>query len=111
MTFELSGADWKLFRQLQAIALERFCERVLSDLSRLASDTGKSAHERYLAIFDLMERRDDELGEAFNDPRRSTAVQQLARIQSHKLLTPEELASFSPETRAAVALFLECWGV
>jgi hypothetical protein len=55
---EISQADWKLFRQLHPIALERFCARVLSDVGRLVSDTDKSAHERYLAVFELVRRRD-----------------------------------------------------
>ena len=31
MAREISETDWKLFRQLHPIAMERFCERVLSD--------------------------------------------------------------------------------
>ena len=29
----ISESDWKLFRQLHALALERFCERVLSEVA------------------------------------------------------------------------------
>jgi len=36
----------------------------------------------------------------FNNPRRSTALLQLALIQSRDLLSEEEFARFSPETRA-----------
>jgi hypothetical protein len=109
MTRQISESDWKLFRQLQPIALERFCERVLSEVSRLTSDTRKSSHERYLALFKLIKRRDRELADAFDDLRRSTALLQLARIQSHGLLTDEELARFSPETRDVVQFFLIGW--
>jgi hypothetical protein len=31
---QISEADWKLFRQLHALALERFCEGVLSEVGR-----------------------------------------------------------------------------
>jgi hypothetical protein len=103
---EISESDWKLFRQVHPVALERFCERVLSDLGRLASETGKTAHERYLAVFKLLQRRDKELADAFNDLRRSTAWRQLAVIRSRGLLTEEEFARFSPETRGAVQVFL-----
>jgi hypothetical protein len=98
--------DWRLFRQLRSIALERFCQRVLSEVGRLASDTSKTGHERYLAVFKLIERRDRELAEAFDDPRRSTALHQLAHIQSHELLTEEEMGRFSPEVREVVRLLL-----
>jgi hypothetical protein len=56
MTRQIPESDWKIFRQLHPVALERFCERTLSEVGRLASDTGKSAHERYLAVFRLIQR-------------------------------------------------------
>jgi hypothetical protein len=102
----ISEPDWKVFRQLHALALERFCERTLSELSGLASAAGKGAHARYVAVSDLLRRRDKELGEAFDDLRRSTAWRQLAVLRAQGLLTEEELARFSPETRAAVQVWL-----
>jgi hypothetical protein len=106
VTRAISEPDWKLFRKLRALALERFCERALSEVSRLASEAGKGAHERYREVFQLLLRRDKELAEAFNAFRRSTAWRQLAVIRAHGLLTDEEFARFSPETRAAVQVWL-----
>jgi hypothetical protein len=105
MARAINEADWKHFRQLHPLALERFCERVLSEVSRRASEIGKSAHERYLAVFKLLQRRDKELAEAFDDLRRSTAWLQLANLRSGRLVTDEEFARFGPETRAAVQIF------
>jgi hypothetical protein len=105
MARQISESDWKLFRQVHPLALERFCEQVLADVDQLASQTGKSAHDRYLAVFRLLQRRDKELGEAFNDFRRSTAFLQLAILRSRGLVTDEEFARFSPETRAVVQVF------
>jgi hypothetical protein len=102
-------SDWKLFRRLQPLALDRFCQRVLADVTRLAADSDTSNHERYLAVFRLLQRRDKELADAFNDPRRSTALIQLARIRFQELLTEEEFTCFSPETRASVQVLLEMW--
>jgi hypothetical protein len=102
MSDRISEAEWRILRELRPIALERFCERVLSEISRLASETDKSAHERYLAIFKLMDRRDEELANGFNDVRRSTAMRRLACIKYLDLLTQEEMARFSPETRELV---------
>jgi hypothetical protein len=106
VTRGISEPDWKLFRQLRALALERFCERVLSEVGQLAADAGKSAHERYLAVFQLLQSRDKELAGAFDDFRRSTAWRQLAVLRSWGLLSEEEFARFSPETRGAVQAFL-----
>ena len=102
-------SDWKLFRKLQPLALDRFCQRVLAEIGQLVADAGKSDHERYLAVYKLLQGRDEELADAFNDPRRSTAVIQLARIQFQELLSDEEFACFSPETRASVERLLELW--
>jgi hypothetical protein len=102
MSDRISEAEWRVLRELKPIALERFCQRVLSEVAHLTSDTGKSAHERYLAVFKLIRRRDDELADAFDDLRRSTAMRRLACIKFHELLTEEELAHFSPETRDLV---------
>jgi hypothetical protein len=106
MMGQISESDWKVFRQLHPIALDRFCERVLSDVGRLVCGTDKSAHERYLAVFKLLQRRDKELAEAFDDLPRSTAWRQLAAIRSRGLLTDEEFGRFSPETQGAVQIFL-----
>jgi hypothetical protein len=57
-------------------------------------------------VFELLQQRDKELAEAFDDLRRSTAWRQLAVIRSHGLLTEEELARFSPQTQAAVQAWL-----
>jgi hypothetical protein len=105
MPRQISESDWKLFRQMHPVALERFCQGVLTEVERLASRTGKSANERYLSVFRLLQRRDKELGEAFNDLRRSTALLQLAVLRSRGLVTDEEFARFSPETREAVQVF------
>ncbi len=106
MTRQISEEDWTVFRQLHAIALERLCESIVSETVRLATQGGKSAHERYLAVFKLLKRRDKELAEAFDDLRRSTAWRQLAVIRSRELLTEEEFSRFSAETRAAVQVWL-----
>src|SRR5688572_13632324 len=95
-------SDWKLFRELRAVALDRFCHRTLAELGRLANDSTKSHHERYLTVFELLRRRDRELADVFDNPGRSTALLQLALIQSRDLLSKEEFARFSPETRASV---------
>lgn len=103
---EISEADWKLFRQLRQLALERFCERVLAEAMRLAGAEGESNHQRYLAVFQLLQRRDRELADAFNNPRRSTAFLQLARLRAEGLIMDEEFGRFSSETRTALQVFL-----
>jgi len=47
----ISEPDWKVFRRLQPVALDRFCQRVLAEIDAIASDDSKTNHERYLDIF------------------------------------------------------------
>ena len=110
MSDEIPEADWKTFRELRTVALERFCERVLAELVKLATDSPGSNHERYLAVYQLIKKRDKELAGAFDDFRRSTAVRQIAIIQSRGLWTEEELARFSAETRAAAEFLMGLGG-
>lgn len=106
MSREFPESDWKVFRQLREIALQRFCEAVLVESREAASDTSKSAHERYLDLYRIFQRRDRELGEAFDNPRRSTAMIQLVVIHSRGLLEPVELARFTDATRNVLSELL-----
>ena len=106
MTRQIEESDLKLFRQLHAVALERFCQRVLAESDLQHRDTTRSAHERYLAIHQFFRQRDKELARLFDDLRRSTALMQLAAIKAHGLLTEEEFARFSSETQNLVAVLL-----
>lgn len=102
MATEIKESDWKLFRRLHQVALERFCERVLAEVRSAAADTGDGYHDRYLKMVDLIRDRDKTIGGAFDDLRRSNALILLANIKHEGLLTAAELAQFSPETRQAM---------
>jgi len=102
MATEIKESDWKLFRRLHAVALERFCERVLTEIRSAAGDGDGGHHDRYLKVFDLVRKRDKAIGRMFNDPRRSNALILLANIKGEGLLTAAELAQFSPEARQAI---------
>ena len=102
---EIKESDWKIFRQLHPIAVERYCQRVLAENQELANDTTQTARERYLAIFRLYIHRNKEMARLFDDFRRSTALMQILAIKRHELITEEEFARFSEETRDFLAGF------
>ena len=99
---EIKESDWKVFRELREIALERFCERIISEIAELISDDGKTHHARYLSVYKLIHERDGEMDGAFNGLSRSRAFVQLRAIQELNLLTNEEVARFSPETKERI---------
>jgi hypothetical protein len=102
MAREIKESDWKLFRQLHGIALERFSQRVLEEVRLAAIDAKAGYHECYLKVYALIRSRDQTMARAFNDPKRSMAIIQLANIVEEGLLTDDELEQFSAETREAV---------
>ena len=107
MTREIAESDWKFFRQLHPVALERFCERILNEIESANTDDAKSFHQRYLDIYQIIEHRDKELVDAFNDLRRSTALMQIVTIYSRGLLTETELKGFSQEVLNVIKLLLD----
>jgi hypothetical protein len=100
---DIREADWKRLRDLKPIALDRFCARVLSDIERVNSDSAATPHQRYLAIYDLIHKRDKELGRIFDGLSRSNAVGKLLLMYHAGLLTKDEVAAFSEDIRNAVA--------
>ena len=107
MSHGFPEADWKVFRQLREVALQRFCERVLEEARAVSSDASKSAHRRYLDLYRIIQDRDSEIADAFNAPRRSQAILQLAMIHARGLLEPAELARFSTSTQETLARLVD----
>lgn len=101
----IAESDWKLWRVLSKEALERHCQKTLTDAARLESGE-ESAHARYLKLWQLVKRRDKEIAEVFDDPRRSRAYLQIALAVRKRILTRAELERFSEETQEIVSLLL-----
>ena len=101
-------SDWKKFRKLHPILLERFSHQILGEI-RATIDGAGSSHERYLALLRQIKNRDKDVADAFNDLRRSTALEQLLMIRRMNLLTGEEFAQFSDETREFVERIISAY--
>lgn len=103
---QIKESDWKILRQLQSQALERLCEEILLEISSINADTANTFHQRYLSIFDILQRRDKDISHIFDNFSRSTALLRLAAMKRRDLLTEDEFSRFSEETREAIALIL-----
>jgi hypothetical protein len=103
---QIPEKDWKVWKPLFEVALNRFCDRTLQEAARYAAGEG-TPHERYLELFRYVKRKDKELAEVFDYFSRSKALIQIALAAKKNLITPEELAAFSDETRDAIASMLE----
>jgi hypothetical protein len=101
---DVPESDWKVFRELQPLALERFCKQILAQVQTVLRDDARTHHQRYLEVFRLLRERDDEVAHAFNNPRRSAMIGQLVAIHVYGLLQPDEFARFTEGTRTTIAL-------
>lgn len=99
---DIPESDWKLLRGIHRVALNRFCEQVLQECPPLIDAPGRTPHERYLALYKLLQERDDTLAGTFNDLRRSTAISRLIAMRGGGWVTDEEMQGFTPETRDRV---------
>jgi hypothetical protein len=102
MPGNIPESDWRHFKRVHQVLLERFCERTLDDLRAMLRATEGSAHEQYRRAYKLLEVRDQELARAFDDFRRSTAIMQLVIMRRMGLLSDDELSVFSEQTQQIV---------
>ena len=91
--------DWKRFRKLREEALDRLCRRTLESVEGLCSDEKGTAHERYRKVWRVLRAADEDIQRAFDDPRRSQMLLQLALMNALRLVEPGELDGFSAATR------------
>jgi hypothetical protein len=82
-------------------ALDRYCTRVLDECTATIRAADISPHDRYLRLFRLLKECDQSIATAFDDLRRSTAVQRLAAMIALGVVSDEELDRFSAATRAS----------
>jgi hypothetical protein len=104
---EIKESDWKKFKPIRDLALERFCEKVLLRTRGEIDKKNKSAHERYLSIYKLIHEEDKDLGRLFNDFRRSIAISQLTGMIDRGLVTESEIETFSDELKERLKIWFE----
>jgi hypothetical protein len=100
---DIHESDWRVFRRLHSIALERFCKRVLEEV-REATKCETDYHDCYRKVYGLIRKHDKRMAAAFDDVRRSNAFLLLANIIGEELLTEEELKQFSHEAQARIKI-------
>jgi hypothetical protein len=92
-------SDWRVFRELHPVWLERYCAQLNQQVIKKLSDSRRSEHERYIDVYRFIQKKDRELGDAFNDFRRSTATRQISIIRTLGVVTEQEVARFSEQTQ------------
>jgi hypothetical protein len=106
---DIHESDWRVFRRLHSIALERFCKRVLEEVREVA-ECKTDYHDSYRKVYRLIRDHDKRMAAAFDDPRRSNAFLLLVNIIGEGLLAAEELKQFSQEVQARIKMIQELRG-
>ena len=107
----ISEPDWKVFRQLHQVVVERFCDKVLAEVQRVISDVSKSHHERYGDVYGLILDRNKEMAQIIDAYRRSTALFQLGLMHMRGFLAEEEISRFSAGTRRILDNYARAFNV
>jgi hypothetical protein len=102
MSHGFPESDWRVFRELREVALDRLCERALNEAEGVISDSSSTFHERFRQLFGLVAGRNHDIARGFDGPKRSAMLVQLSAICALGLLEPDELARFSEKTRQTV---------
>lgn len=89
---DITEADWKVFKQIKARALEKFCSKCLDEYKAIIERADLTPHERYLLNYQTVRERDKTLAHIFDGLSRSRAFVQLLLIR-HEGLADEDLLS------------------
>ena len=102
MASDIPESDWRHFREVHRKLLDKFASRSLEEIVAVIEAKKGTAHEKYLKVYELIHEHDEDMGRAFDDVRRSTAVMQLGIMRRMKLLGDEDLSKFSEQTQTRV---------
>ena len=99
--------DCKVLRSLQKGLLENYCDNSLAKLKAIHENSRESSHNRFIALYNTIEKENEELGYLFDDLRRSRALLTLIQWRRADLLTDEMLEKLTAETQATIEAMQE----
>lgn len=106
---DICEKDWKIVRSMKEGILNLACERILEKVSQIIENDRITPHARYLKLWQALRSEDENIAIMFNDLRRSSAIQQLASWKLNKLITDDEMNSFTQETKEKVRSLIDLW--
>lgn len=99
--------DWKVYRDLNKVFLNRFCQRILDELVQISQDSGSTPHERYLKVHQHIQKKDRLIAQNFDHVARSSGLDNLCGMRRLGLITEEEFERLTPETRSWIDRILK----
>ena len=95
----MKESDWKIFKKIKEIAIDKFCSGVLDESQEVISDQSEHAHNKYLSLYDLLQNRNKKMAFLFDGHSRSKATIQLIAIRSNRLADEALICQLSEELR------------
>ena len=89
--------NWRLFKTVKEKALDRYCQNVLDETTRLCTEDGKTAHERYLAVWVHIQESNKAMVQPFDAHSRSRAMLQLEIMRDMGLVDEEDIQQFDAD--------------
>lgn len=99
MPDRIKESDWKLYRELSEVALQRAFEHGVATIQSLATAEVSTDRDRFWNTVEFVNHYKKELADTFDGASRSNALFHLTRFANRHLLTAEELSRFSAEAR------------
>ena len=101
----MKESEWRKFKKLRKICLERFCDQVLSEAKSVCSSRDQSSQESYYDLYQLIHDKDKELAKAFDGLSRNKAFIQLMLMFRMGLVEEWQLDEFEDETKDKIREF------
>jgi len=93
--FRITESDWRKFKRVKEVALEKICGRLIDDVKEVIDGKNSSNHKKYIYMYELMENYDKRIAKIFDYNSRSKAMMQLVLMRSEGLLDKQDISSFS----------------
>ena len=103
---DIQESDWKVFKELHPVALERYFMRAVAGMQRKLGNARLTNRERFWEVVEQAREDQKEVRETFDDYRRSTAVIHLMIMRREGLIKEEEMARFSEDLQERMKMML-----
>lgn len=97
-TRAIKESDWKVYRELHGVAMNRLCSRALTQVGQ-DTEGDSSPYEKFMRIFKTANDTNDQIARIFENPRRSTALLFIIAWRAEGLITDEKMNRFSEDIR------------
>ena len=103
---QIPEQDWKKLRSLKDKVLNAVCADILDEINKVYLSKGNENHKAYLETWDIINRKNNDIADMFDDLRRSNAIFKIALWYGNGYLTDNELKEFTDQTYNTIKYLL-----